>query len=171
MSTPPQQTYLARTFDDGRYAWARSRRVRRRAVVAEVALFLALIAATLVSAVTDRGWTTTYYVVWTAGMLAFIPLHSVLNAGIRGLFDRSARSLDEHQQRQRDLSFVSMAWPATALHFLAWAGAVTVVGTSGHVALGLCLGFLLWLAAGLLPYWHLAWTAPDEPADVDDLDA
>ena len=31
----------------------------------------------------------------------------------------------------------------------------------------LYLGFLLWFAAGLLAYWHLAWTAPDEPADLD----
>ncbi|SEM10494.1 hypothetical protein SAMN04515665_1314 [Blastococcus sp. DSM 46786] len=55
-----------------------------------------------------------------------------------------------------------MAWPATAMHFLAWSGGVTVVALSDHVALALCLGFLLWLAAGLLSYWHLAWTAPDE---------
>ncbi|MDP5183720.1 hypothetical protein QOZ88_13845 [Blastococcus sp. BMG 814] len=166
MSISPAQTYLARTFDDGRWAWARTRRVRRRAVLAQVALFVTLLAATLAAAATDQGWTTTYYVAWTVGMLGFIPLHSVLNAGIRGVFDRSARSLDEHQLRLRDRSFTAMAWPATAMHFLAWSGGVTVVALSDHVALALCLGFLLWLAAGLLSYWHLAWTAPDE-GDAD----
>jgi hypothetical protein len=167
MSTTPTQTYLARNFDDGRWAWARPRTVRQRAVVAQVVLFVALLTATVVQASTSEGWTTSYFVVWTLGMLAFIPLHSVLNAGIRGVFDRSSRSLDEHQQRLRDRSFTAMGWPATGLHFAAWAGAVTLVAVSGHVALALCTGFLLWLAAGLLPYWHLAWTAPDEPADLD----
>jgi hypothetical protein len=167
VSISPEQTHLARTFDDGRWAWARTRRVRRRAVLAQVALFVALVTATVVGAATGAGWTTTYFVVWTVGLLGFIPLHSVLNAGIRGLFDRSSRSLDEHQQRLRDRAFVAVAWPATALHFSAWSGGVTLAALSGHAVLGLCLGFLLWFTAGLLPYWHLAWTAPDEPADAD----
>jgi hypothetical protein len=166
MSTPPQQTYLTRTFDDGRYAWARSRRVRRRAVVAEVVLVAALVAATLVAA-TASGWSTTYFVVLAVGLLGFVPLHSVLNLGIRGVYDRDDRSLDEHQQRLRERSFLAMAWPATALHLAAWAGGVTVVATTEHVMPALYLGFLLWFAAGLLAYWHLAWTAPDEPADTD----
>jgi hypothetical protein len=165
VSTSPAQTYLARTFDDERYAWARTRRVRRRAVLAEVALFVALIAATLASAATDQGWTTTYYIVWTVGMLAFIPLHSVLNLGIRGVLDRDRRSLDEHQRRLGERSQSAMGWPSMALSFAAFAGAVAVVGLTGQVALGLCLGFLLWLAGGLLTYWHLAWTSPEEPAE------
>ncbi|MGY2004472.1 hypothetical protein [Blastococcus sp. SYSU DS1024] len=167
MSTHPQQTYLAKTFDDDRYAWARSRRARRRSVAAEVALFVALVAATLVSASTDEGWTTTYFVIWTAGMLAFIPLHSVLNLGIRGVLDRDKRSLDEHQRRLGERSHSAMGWPSMALTFAAIGGAVAVVALTEHVALALCLGFLLWLASGLLTYWHLAWTAPEEPADAD----
>ncbi|MGY1828156.1 MULTISPECIES: hypothetical protein [unclassified Blastococcus] len=167
MSTHPQQTYLARTFDDSRYDWARSRPTRRRAVLAEAALFAALVTATLVCATSTEGWSTWFFVVWTVGMLAFIPLHSLLNLGIRGVFDRSARSLDEHQQSLRDRSFTAMAWPATGLHLLAFTGAVAIVALSGHVPLALCFGFLLWLAAGLLSYWHLAWTAPEEPADAD----
>ncbi len=169
MSTPPQQTYLARTFDDGRYAWARSRVVRRRAVAAEVALIAVLVAATLVAATTASGWPTWLFVVLTVGLLGFVPLHSVLNLGIRGVFDRDDRSLDEHQQGLRAQSFLAMARAATVLTLLAWAGAVTVVATTEHVMPALYLGFLLWFAAGLLPYWHLAWTAPDEPAD--ELDA
>ena len=167
MSTAPVQTHFARSIDDERWAWARSRRVRRRAAVAEIALVTVLVVATLAAATTDEGWTTWFFAVWTAGLLAFIPLHSVLNAGTRGLFDRSSRSLDEHQQTLRQRSFSAMGWPGTALTFLAWSGAVAVVGTTGHVALGLCLGFLLWFAAGLLHYWHLAWTAPEEPSEAD----
>ncbi|MGY1723365.1 hypothetical protein [Blastococcus sp. SYSU DS0533] len=161
MSVSPDQTYLARNFDDGRWAWARRRPVRRRAVLAQIALFLALVAATLIAAATG-GWSTWYFVVWTAGMLGFIPLHSLLNLSIRGVFDRSSRSLDEHQQELRERSYVAVAWPSWGLHLTAFAGAVTLVALTDEVALALCLGFLLWMAAGLLAYWHLAWTAPDE---------
>ncbi|MGY1884978.1 hypothetical protein ACI799_06725 [Blastococcus sp. SYSU DS0753] len=167
MTISPEQTYLARTFEDGRYAWARSLTNRRRAVVAEAVLLVALIAATLTAAITGTGWSTWFFAAWTAGMLAFIPLHSLLNLGIRGVFDRSTRSLDEHQQRVRERSYSAVGWPSTALHFAAWFGAVTLVALTDHVDLALCLGFLLWFSAGLLSYWHLAWTAPEEPADAD----
>jgi hypothetical protein len=167
MSTPPQQTYLARTFDDGRYAWARSRRVRRRAVVAETALVAVLVVATLIGSTTSSGWPTWLFVLLSAGLLAFVPLHSVLNLGIRGVYDRDDRSLDEHQQRLREQSVLAMSRPAGALHLLAWVGAATVSAMAEHLVPALYLGFLLWFAAGLLPYWHLAWTAPDEPADLD----
>ncbi|TKJ31721.1 hypothetical protein [Blastococcus sp. CCUG 61487] len=162
----PTRTYLSRTYDDGRYDWARRRTVRRRAVVAEIVLVAALVAATLVASTTS-GWSTAYFVVLAVGLFAFVPLHSVLNLGIRGVYDRADSSLDEHQQRLRERSFLAMARPATLLHLLAWAGAVAVVATTEHVMPALYVGFLLWFAAGLLPYWHLAWTAPEEPADPD----
>ncbi|SFE36268.1 hypothetical protein [Blastococcus tunisiensis] len=167
MSNSPAQTYLARTFEDDRYAWTREPRVRRRAVVAEVALVVALVAATLVAASTDEEWPTWFFVAWMVGMLGFIPLHSLLNLGIRGVLDRDKRSLDEHQRRLGERSHTAVAWPSTALTFAAWTGAVAVVGLTGHVMLALCLGFLLWFASGLLTYWHLAWTSPEEPADAD----
>ncbi|SOE02252.1 hypothetical protein [Blastococcus haudaquaticus] len=167
MSISPDRTYLARTFDDGRYAWARHPRVRRRAVIAEAALLVALVAATLAAASTDEGWTTWFFVTWTAGMVAFIPLHSVLNLGIRGVLDRDSRSLDEHQRRLGEQSHSAMGWPSAALGFAAFTGAVAVLALTEHVALALCLGFLLWFAGGLLTYWHLAWTSPEEPADID----
>ena len=167
MSIQPDQTYLARTFDDERYAWTRHPRVRRRAVVAEAALLTALVAATLLASTTDDGWPPWFFVAWTVGMLSFIPLHSVLNLGIRGVLDRDKRSLDEHQRRQGERSHSAMGWPSTALTFAAFTGAVAVVAVTGHVAPALCLGFLLWLASGLLTYWHLAWTSPEEPADPD----
>jgi hypothetical protein len=167
MTTAPQQTYLARTFDDERYAWARHPRVRRRAVVAEASLVAALIAAAVVAGTTDDGWPTWFFVAWTAGMLAFIPLHSVLNLGIRGILDRDRRSLDEHQRRLGERSHSAMSRPAAALTLAAVAGPVAVVARTGHVGPALCLGFLLWFSSGLLTYWHLAWTSPEEPDDAD----
>jgi fatty acid desaturase len=168
VSSQPQQTYLARTFEDERYAWTRQPRVRRRAVVAEAALLAALVAATLAAAATDEGWPTWFFVVWMVGMLGFVPLHSVLNLGIRGVLDRDKRSLDEHQRRQGERSHSAMGWPNAALTFAAFTGAVAVVALTGHVMPAICLGFLLWFASGLLTYWHLAWTAPEEPADLSD---
>ena len=167
MSISPEPTYLARTFDDERYAWARRQRVRRRAVVAEAVLVVVLIAATLAAAGTSSGWPTWFFVTWTVGMLAFIPPHSLLNLGIRGVLDRDKRSLDEHQRRLGERSHSAMAWPSAALTFAAWAGAVAVLALTDHVAPALCLGFLLWFTSGLLTYWHLAWTSPEEPADPD----
>lgn len=167
MSTHPQQTYLARTFDDERYAWARHPRVRRRAVAAEAALLIVLVAATLAATTTDDGWPTWFFVTWTVGMVGFVPLHSVLNLGIRGVLDRDKGSLDEHQRRLGERSHSAMSRPAAALTLAAFAGAVAVVAMTGHVAPALCLGFLLWFTSGLLTYWHLAWTAPEEPDDAD----
>ena len=164
------QTSLAATFEDERYSWARTRGTRHRAVLAEAALLAVLVAATLTAATTDQGWTTAYFVAWTAGLLLFIPLHSLLNLGIRGVFDRGLHSLDEHQQGMREHSHARVGWPMTALTFAAWTGGIALAAGTGHTALALCLGFLLWFAAGLLPYWHLAWTLPDE-AEEDPLAA
>lgn len=61
-----------------------------------------------------------------------------------------------------------MGWYSTGLHLAAWLGAVALLAVTGHTALALGLGFLLWFAAGLLAYWHLAWTLPDEHEDEDD---
>jgi hypothetical protein len=162
------QTSLTATFEDERYSWARTRGTRHRAVLAEAALLAALVVATLLAAGTDNGWTTSFFVVWSVGMVLFIPLHSLLNLGIRGLFDRGRHSLDEHQQGLREHSHARVGWPATALTFAAWAGGVALVTVTGHTVLALCLGFLLWFAAGLLPYWHLAWTLADEDTTEDD---
>jgi hypothetical protein len=167
MSTQPDQTYLARTFEDGRYAWTRTRSVRRRVVVAEAALLTTLLVATLVAAVTAAGPTVAYLVTWTLGMVAFVPLHSCLNLGIRGLFDRSGRSLDEHQQRLREQSAGAVVLPSQGMHLLSWAGGIALLGLTGQIVLALCLAFLLWLAAWLLSYWYLGWTLPDEDAATD----
>ncbi len=161
MSTPTDQTFLERAFDDGRYPWARTRRVRRRLVVAEVLLVTVLVAAT-VGASAGEGWSTAYFVALAVGLLGFVPLHSMLNIGIRGLFDRRGGSLDEHQRQLRDESYTAMAWWQTGLTFAAWTGGIALLAATDHLMLAFYLGFLLWFASGLLAYWHLAWTLPDE---------
>lgn len=161
-SAAPAQTNLTRTFEDERYGWTRTRRVRRRLAGVEAALMVVLVTATLIAASTDGGPGIAFFVVWTVGMLAFIPPHSLLNLGIRGLLDRSGRSLDEHQQHTRQRSYLAVRWPSTALNLAAWAGAVALVALTTHTMLGLCLGFVLWFASHLLAYWHLAWTLPNE---------
>ncbi|WNB85529.1 hypothetical protein [Cellulomonas sp. ATA003] len=170
MTSQPAQTFLSRAVEDGRYDWTRSVRVRRRLVLAEVGLLTALLIGAVVASTTDDGWTAPYLVAWVVGMFGFIPLHSLLNTGIRCVFDRSPRSLDEHQRRLREQSTAAIQWPGAVLTALALVGAVGLAELTGHTTLGLGVGFLLWFAATLLAYWHLAWTLPDED-DGFDLDA
>jgi hypothetical protein len=170
MSTHPEQSYLARAFEDTRFAWTRTRRVRRRLVVAEAALLTALVAAVLVAVATGPGETTrdaVSFAVVALGLIAFVPLHSSLNLGIRGLFDRSGRTLDEHQRRLRERSAGAVSMPSLVLHLAAWSGAALLAGPADRVDLGLMLGFLLWFMAWLMSYWHLGWTLPDEDPSVD----
>jgi hypothetical protein len=167
VSTPagrrPDPGFLARAFEDDQHAWTRTRRARHRAVLAEVGLLLALVLLVLWAASTEDGWqSTAFAVLWLVGMMAFIPLHSLLNAGIRGLFDRRLRTLDEHQRRLRFESVDRMHWPSQVLTLAASACGIAVVAVTGHTALGLILAFHLWFAAGLLPYWRLSWTLPEE---------
>jgi len=48
------------------------------------------------------------------------------------------------------------------LTFAAWTCGIATVAVTGHTTLGLGLSFVLWSAAGLLPYWRLSWTLPEE---------
>lgn len=167
MKTIDQHSSLTRTFDDQRYAWTRTRRLRRRLVAAEAMLLGALTLVVLVASITTEEPHTTALLMVAVGLLVFVPLHSLLNLGIRGLFDRGRATLDEHQRRIRERS-ASATWTANAaLTLAAWLGGVAVVSATGHTTLSLFLGFLLWLAAGLLTYWHLAWTLPDETLETE----
>lgn len=166
MSTPagtrPDPGLLARTFEDDQHAWTRTRRARHRSVLAEAVLLAALLALTLWTAGTTTGWTTGSAVAWCVGMLAFVPLHSMLNLGIRGVYDRRVSTLDEHQRRLR-VEAAAQAGPASAaLALAAWTVGISVVAVTGHTVPALCAAFLLWGAACLAPYWQLAWTLPDE---------
>ena len=92
--------------------------------------------------------------------MGFVP-PGLLNLGIRGLYDRSGSTIDEHQRRLRDESYIAVRWPATFLT-LGAVVAVYVAAWMGDAPRGLMAGFLLWFLAILVPYWHLAWTLPEE---------
>lgn len=155
-----ERSYLARRYDDDRFAWTRTRRVRRRLVVAEAVLVTALVVVTFAAAAVgaERGWLGWP---WTVALLGFVPLHGLLNLGIRGLYDRSGSTIDEHQRRLRDESYIAVRWPATFLT-LGAVVAVYVAAWMGDAPRGVMAGFLLWFLAILVPYWHLAWTLPEE---------
>jgi hypothetical protein len=70
----------------------------------------------------------------------------------------------------RERSHARVGRPMTALTSAAWTGGIALAASTGHTAPALRLGLLLWFAAGLLPYRHLAWTLPDE-AEEDPLAA
>jgi len=161
--TRPDPGLLARMFEDDQHAWTRTRQARRRSVLAEAVLLAALLALVLWTAGTTTGWTTGFAVAWCVGMLAFVPLHSMLNLGIRGVYDRRVSSLDEHQQRLRVEAAAAAGVASGALTLAAWTVGIAVVSVTGHTAPALCAAFLLWGAACLMPYWRLAWTMPDEP--------
>jgi len=163
----PEDSSLARIFEDDRWDWTRRRPLRRRLVVAEAGLLAVLALLTLWAASTETGFSGSYTVAWCVGMAAFIPLHSLLNSGIRGVFDRSPRTLDEHQRRLRATAYAEVGWASYALTLAAWTCGIAVVAVTGHTGLGLALAFVLWFAAGLTPYWRLAWTMPEEDGSTD----
>lgn len=165
---PPRGGHPTAAFDDDRFSFTRATRTRRRLVVAEAALLGVLGVITALTVATDAGLTIWYVVTWTVALLAFIPVHSLLNAGIRGLYDRSGRSLDEHQRQVRAQSYEAVRWPSYALTLAAWVGAVATGSVARDTELALAVGFLLWFAATLLSYWHLAWTMPGEDAGAEE---
>jgi len=157
-------TDLAATFEDDRYAWARRRPVRRAGVTGEAVLMGALALAALAAGHGVLG-SGVFAVVWVVGLVLFIPLHSVVNLGVRGLYDRREASLDEVQRTQRDRSAAATHWPRLLLSLLAVLVAVqTATGADGASAgaAAFSVGFVLWFASWLTSTWHLAWTLPEE---------
>ena len=157
-------TDLAATFEDDRYSWTRRRSVRRAGVTGEAVLVgvLALAALAAGHGVLVGG---VFAVVWVVGLVLFVPLHSVVNLGVRGLYDRRAASLDEVQRTQRDRSTAATHWPRLLMSLLAVLVAVqTATGAdgAGAAAAAFSVGFVLWFASWLTSTWHLAWTLPEE---------
>jgi len=160
-------TDLAATFEDDRYSWTRRRSVRRAGVVGEAVLVGALALAALAAGHGLLG-SGVFAVVWVVGLVLFIPLHSVVNLGVRGLHDRRETTLDEVQRTQRDRSTAATHWPRLLLSLLAVLVAVQTAtstdgagGASGGTA-AFSVGFVLWFASWLTSTWHLAWTLPEE---------
>lgn len=154
-------TGLTATFEDERYAWTRRRSTRRTAVTAEVVLLLAMTAAAVAVAF-GVGAVVPFVVVWTVGFVAFIPLHAVVNLGVRGVFDRRESTLDEVQRTMRDASSAAVQPLRVGLGLVSVLAAVAVALHAPVPTQAYALGFVLWFATWLLSTWHLAWTLPDE---------
>lgn len=152
---------LAATFEDERYAWTRQRTVRRTAVAVEAALVGFLAGVPLVTAMSGPG-TVLPVALWVAACVAFIPVHSVVNLGVRGVFDRRKASLDEVQRTMRDTATAAVTPYRIALGLVAVVAAVLVAVHGAGTASGLAVGFAVWFASWLMSTWHLAWTLPDE---------
>ncbi|MGQ7298323.1 hypothetical protein [Quadrisphaera sp. KR29] len=152
---------LAATFEDERYSWTRRRPTRRAAVVAEVVLLLAMAAAAVATA-HSVGSVPAFVVVWVVGFLAFIPLHAVVNLGVRGVFDRRETTLDEVQRTMRDASTAAVQPLRVGLGLVAVVAAVALAVDAPVPTQGYALGFVLWFVTWLLSTWHLAWTLPEE---------
>lgn len=160
-TTRSRTTGLAATFEDERYAWARRRAVRRRAVSVEAALVGFLVGVPLVSTMSALSGLVPV-VLWVAACLVFIPVHSVVNLGVRGVFDRREATLDEVQRSMRDTAAAAVTRYRDVLGLLAFVAAALVTWRGGGVGSGLAVGFALWFTSGLLSTWYLAWTLPDE---------
>ncbi|MBC3763651.1 hypothetical protein ACUN7V_07025 [Quadrisphaera oryzae] len=154
-------TGLAATFEDERYTWTRRRTVRRAAVGVEAAVVGFLTGVPLVAALGGADGAAPV-VCWVAACLVFIPVHSVVNLGVRGVFDRRETTLDEVQRAMRDAATSAVNPLRVVLGLLAVVAAVLVAQHGGGTASGLAVGFALWFASWLLSTWHLAWTLPDE---------
>jgi hypothetical protein len=152
---------LAATFEDERYAWTRRTSTRRAGVVVEVVLLVALTAVALLAALGAVPLLASV-VVWTAGFLAFIPLHAVVNLGVRGVFDRREATLDEVQRTMRHRSSAAVHAVRVVLGLVAVVGAVAVALHAPVPTQAYSVGFVLWFATWLLSTWHLAWTLPAE---------
>lgn len=152
---------LAATFEDERYAWTRRTSTRRVGVLAEAVILGAVLLVALLAAV-EALPVVPSVVVWTAGFLLFIPLHAVVNLGVRGVFDRRAATLDEVQRTMRDASSAAVNPLRVVLGLVAVAAAVAVALHAPVPTQGYAVGFALWFATWLLSTWHLAWTLPEE---------
>lgn len=160
-SRSDRRSGLAATFEDERYSWTRRRSVRRTAVAVEVALVGFLAGVPLVSGMGGPG-TVLPVALWVAACLAYIPVHSVVNLGVRGVFDRREATLDEVQRTMRDAASAAVNPARVVLGLLAVLVAVLVAVHGGGTGSGLAVGFALWFASWLLSTWYLAWTLPDE---------
>lgn len=163
--TPTRTLGPSPLFEAERYAWTRRRTTRRSGVAVEAVLLLVIAAVVLAAAVAAVGDGLTGAVV-AVGLLAFIPLHSMVNLGVRGVFDRRDASLDEAQRLMRNRSFAATQPARVTLGLVGVMAAVFVALNAPVPGQAYMLGFVLWFVSWLLSTWHLAWTLPDEPADA-----
>jgi hypothetical protein len=168
MTRPAHWPSLEEIMNDERYPQTRTRRARRRNVVLEAVLLTALTAAFALPLPGD--WATRV-VVLVVGFVAFVPLHAQLNLGIRGVFDLRRSALDEHQFMLRAYASDATRWWAHGLTLLLLVASLATVALTDDLFRAFGTGYVLWMVAGLLPSWWLAWQLGDEEAEPESADA
>ena len=153
MTGNPFTQPLRVTMNDPIFDWARPRAMRRRLVLAFVAL---LVATPLLTWVFDSIW------VVAASLVPFVFMMGSLNASVRGLTELRSRDLDEREVAFRGHAYARLYWPGVFLGVVA--GTIfTTPGASGAGLVTAAVALSLFnLAVGLPTLW-LAWTHPDEP--------
>lgn len=155
LRTPRRQLMNNPMFD-----WARSRTMRRRLVVLQVALMLATCSA---AAAIDLIGPTVAIATMIALLVPMIVTMGHLNAGIRGLTELKTGDLDEWQISRRDATYRACWWPA-----IAFMGVTSGLASFGlpYPVLAPGLFLLGFFTAISLPVLTLAWTLPDEPGET-----
>lgn len=153
MSKSNYDAWMARTMNAPELAWARPRAVRRKLVVAMIALALGF--AGVQWALPSLWW-------FLPMLIAFIPLMGSLNGGIRGLTELRQHQLDEREGRARDAAFRKVFWPVIAV-VVAGGILMTLKGLPPETRAG--LGMAAFILVLTMPTLYLAWTLPDE---IDD---
>lgn len=152
-SNSKYESWLFRTMNDPKLSWARPQAVRRKLVVAMIALPLSFAGAMWLL---PSLW-------WFAPLLiVFVPLMGSLNGGTRGLNELRQHQLDEREGRVRDAAFRKAFWPMIVIGFI---GAFVAMnpGLSSELRAGIAMAtFILTMT---LPTLYLAWTLPDDISD------
>jgi diacylglycerol kinase len=147
------ESWLFRTMNNPELSWARPQSVRRKLVVAMLALVIGFAAAM---------WTVPSLWWFAPLIVVFVPLMGSLNGGIRGLTELRQHQLDEREGRARDAAFRKAFWPAIAVVFI---GFTLLMQPNWSVEARAGLGFSVFILVLTMPTLILAWTLPDDVKD------
>jgi diacylglycerol kinase len=144
------ESWLYRAMNNPAIQWARPQAVRRKLVIAMLALVFGFAAVML--ALPSLWW-------FAPLMIIFVPLMGSLNGGIRGLTELREHQLDEREGRTRDRAYRRVFWPAIAVVF---AGFLLLTQPSWSIEGRAGLGFATFMLVITMPTLFLAWTLPDD---------
>mgnify|MGYP002784628734 CR=1 FL=1 len=149
------ESWLHRSMNDPALSWAHPQSVRRKLVIAMIALPLCFTAAMWFL---PSIW-------WFAPLLVlFVPLMGSLNGSIRGLTELRQHQLDEREGRTRDAAFRKAFWPMIAIGV---AGLFLLMKPGLSVELRAGIGFAAFILTMTMPTLILAWSLPDDVKDED----
>jgi diacylglycerol kinase len=147
------ESWLFRTMNAPELSWARPQAVRRKLVLAMVALALGF---AFVQWALPSIW-------WFAPLLVlFIPLMGSLNGGTRGLTELHQHQLDEREGRTRDSAYRKVFWPVVAV-LVASFFVLIQAGLPPETRAG--IGMAAFILVLTMPTLYLAWTLPDDVSE------